>query len=154
MQIDNVFIMNEAFHVYIRLTLIFEKTFYKGTRPDLLAQLGLWIGIFWTIQSAIFVSGYFHKMPDIMMKCRLFTIMITTQTFCKGVEPCERAKMIKQYFCLCKKTWGTFFICWVYTLSSQVYANALLKSDVTRRDHVSVVMDPMNVGSRIVTFGL
>ena len=26
----------------------------------------------------------------------------------------------------------------------------LLKSDVTRRDHVSVVMDPMNVGSRIV----
>ena len=28
----------------------------------------------------------------------------------------------------------------------------LLKSDVTRRDHVSVVMDPMNVGSRIVNF--
>ena len=25
----------------------------------------------------------------------------------------------------------------------------LLKSDVTRRDHVSVVMDHMNVGSRI-----
>ena len=30
--------------------------------------------------------------------------------------------------------------------------NTLLKSDVTRRDHVSVVMDPMNVGSRIVNF--
>ena len=28
----------------------------------------------------------------------------------------------------------------------------LLKSDVTRRDHVSVVMDPMNAGSRIVNF--
>ena len=28
----------------------------------------------------------------------------------------------------------------------------LLKSDVTRRDHVSVVMDPMNVGSRIINF--
>ena len=28
----------------------------------------------------------------------------------------------------------------------------LLKSDVTRRDHVSVVMDPMNAGSRIVKF--
>ena len=28
----------------------------------------------------------------------------------------------------------------------------LLKSDVTHRDHVSVVMDPMNVGSRIVNF--
>ena len=30
--------------------------------------------------------------------------------------------------------------------------NTLLKSDVTRRDHVSVVMDPMNAGSRIVNF--
>ena len=28
----------------------------------------------------------------------------------------------------------------------------LLKSDVTRCDHVSVVMDPMNAGSRIVNF--
>ena len=28
----------------------------------------------------------------------------------------------------------------------------LLKSDVTCRDHVSVVMDPMNAGSRIVNF--
>ena len=28
----------------------------------------------------------------------------------------------------------------------------LLKSDVTNRDHVSDVMDPMNVGSRIVNF--
>ena len=28
----------------------------------------------------------------------------------------------------------------------------LLKSDVTHRDHVSVVMDPMNAGSRIVNF--
>ena len=28
----------------------------------------------------------------------------------------------------------------------------LLKSYVTRRDHVSVVMDPMNAGSRIVNF--
>ena len=28
----------------------------------------------------------------------------------------------------------------------------LLKSDVTHRDHVSVVMDPMNVGSRLVNF--
>ena len=28
----------------------------------------------------------------------------------------------------------------------------LLKSDVTRRDHLSVVMDPMNVGSRLVKF--
>ena len=32
------------------------------------------------------------------------------------------------------------------------YPYTLLKSDVTRRDHVSVVMDPMNVGSRIVNF--
>ena len=31
-------------------------------------------------------------------------------------------------------------------------ANTLLKSYVTRRDHVSVVMDPMNAGSRIVNF--
>ena len=30
--------------------------------------------------------------------------------------------------------------------------NTLLKSYVTRRDHVSVVMDPMNAGSRIVNF--
>ena len=30
--------------------------------------------------------------------------------------------------------------------------NTLLKSDVTRRDHVSVVMDPMNAGSRIINF--
>ena len=28
----------------------------------------------------------------------------------------------------------------------------LLKSDITRCDHVSVVMDPMNAGSRIVNF--
>ena len=28
------------------------------------------------------------------------------------------------------------------------YMYTLLKSDVTRRDHVSVVMDPMNAGSR------
>ena len=28
----------------------------------------------------------------------------------------------------------------------------MLKSDVTRRDHMSVVMDPMNAGSRIVNF--
>ena len=28
--------------------------------------------------------------------------------------------------------------------------NTLLKSDVTNRDHVSVVMDPMNAGSRIL----
>ena len=28
----------------------------------------------------------------------------------------------------------------------------LLKSDVRRHDHVSVVMDPMNAGSRIVNF--
>ena len=32
------------------------------------------------------------------------------------------------------------------------YMYTLLKSDVTRRDHVSVVMDPMNVGLRIVNF--
>ena len=32
------------------------------------------------------------------------------------------------------------------------YNNTLLKSDVTRRDHVSVVMDSMNAGSRIVNF--
>ena len=32
------------------------------------------------------------------------------------------------------------------------FTNTLLKSDVTRRDHVSVVMDPMNAGSRIVNF--
>ena len=31
-------------------------------------------------------------------------------------------------------------------------SNTLLKSDVTCRDHVSVVMDPMNAGSRIVNF--
>ena len=35
-------------------------------------------------------------------------------------------------------------------LTSSLYT--LLKSDVTRRDHVSVVMDPMNAGSRIVNF--
>ena len=34
----------------------------------------------------------------------------------------------------------------------KVLCNTLLKSDVTRRDHVSVVMDPMNAGSRIVNF--
>ena len=33
-----------------------------------------------------------------------------------------------------------------------IISNTLLKSDVTRRDHVSVVMDPMNAGSRIVNF--
>ena len=33
-----------------------------------------------------------------------------------------------------------------------IHFNTLLKSDVPRRDHVSVVMDPMNVGSRIVNF--
>ena len=32
------------------------------------------------------------------------------------------------------------------------YDNTLWKSDVTHRDHVSVVMDPMNAGSRIVHF--
>ena len=31
-------------------------------------------------------------------------------------------------------------------------SNTLLKSDVTRRDHVYIVMDPMNAGSRIVNF--
>ena len=37
-------------------------------------------------------------------------------------------------------------------ISSNFIVYTLLKSDVTRRDHVSVVMDPMNVGSRIVNF--
>ena len=32
------------------------------------------------------------------------------------------------------------------------FHNTLLKLDVTRRDHVSVVMDPMNAGSRVVNF--
>ena len=38
------------------------------------------------------------------------------------------------------------------TSVKEVQLNTLLKSDVTRRDHVSVVMDPMNLGSRIVNF--
>ena len=40
-------------------------------------------------------------------------------------------------------------------MKSDVYGlvwNTLLKSDVTCRDHVSVVMDPMNAGSRIINF--
>ena len=40
-----------------------------------------------------------------------------------------------------------FHIINVYDVS-QLHPNTLLKSDVTRRDHVSVVMDPMNAGSR------
>ena len=42
----------------------------------------------------------------------------------------------------------------LFALVAWVWAgmNTLLKSDVTRRGHVSVVMDPMNIGSRIVNF--
>ena len=39
--------------------------------------------------------------------------------------------------------WFLHALCLNYTL---------LKSDVIRRDHVSIVMDPMNAGSRIVNF--
>ena len=39
---------------------------------------------------------------------------------------------------------------WQIALKTFIYT--LLKSDVTRRDHLSVVMDPMNAGSRIVIF--
>ena len=39
-----------------------------------------------------------------------------------------------------KPVWGVYLL---------LYA---VKSDVTRRDHVSVVMDPMNAGSHIVNF--
>ena len=37
-------------------------------------------------------------------------------------------------------------------LGNKFPCNTLLKSDVTRHDNVSFVMDPMNVGSRIVNF--
>ena len=40
----------------------------------------------------------------------------------------------------------------MYSGVPQTRNNTLLKSDVTRRNHVSVVMDPMNAGSRIVNF--
>ena len=40
----------------------------------------------------------------------------------------------------------------IFITITNIGYNTLLKPDVTRRDHVSVVMDPMNVGSRIVTF--
>ena len=39
-----------------------------------------------------------------------------------------------------------------YVKENEMWHYTLLKSDVTRRDHVSVVMDPMNAGSRIVNF--
>ena len=41
---------------------------------------------------------------------------------------------------------------WCHTDADARDPNTLLKSEVTRRDHVSVVMDPMNAGSRIVNF--
>ena len=40
----------------------------------------------------------------------------------------------------------------IYKYRVVQYSNTLLKSDVTRRDHVSVVMDPMNAGWRIDNF--
>ena len=39
-----------------------------------------------------------------------------------------------------------------FKVSTHVHFYTLLKLDVTRRDHVSVVMDPINAGSRIVNF--
>ena len=46
---------------------------------------------------------------------------------------------------------STIILEWIQ-VQNEVLPNTLLKSDVTRRDHVSVVMAPMNVGSRIVNF--
>ena len=61
--------MNEALHMHIRLMLVYGKAFHIGIRPDFIVQLGLWISIILTIQSAQFLSGSFHKMIDVTMKC-------------------------------------------------------------------------------------
>ena len=120
---------NEAFHMHIRLVLVCEKTFHIGIRPDFIAQLGL--ALFWQSKVHKFLSGSFHKMLDIMMKCLLLTI-----TYQWPLKLCIRhrstytmwkSKNDKTVFLLMAKVLGeTYFLSWVYILWSQVYVLKLL----------------------------
>ena len=68
--------MNEAFHMHIRLILVYEKAFHKWIRPDFIKQLGLWIKI---------VDGHYFDNLNCLISLWnvVYWQLITTQTLCK-----------------------------------------------------------------------